>query len=179
MSAQQPNPYAPPTANVADAVDGSGDIEIAGRGTRLGAALLDSLVTFVFLIPAFIVGGSAMFANISSGAPAESVMIEMFTGLFGALVVVGLIAWAAITIVLVHRNGQTIGKKLVGIKVVRKDGSRASLGRIFWLRNVVNGLPSLIPIVGNFYFFVDSLFIFTESNQCIHDKIADTIVVRA
>src|SRR5690606_1805767 len=83
------------------------------------------------------------------------------------------------TLVLVHRYGQTIGKRMLGIRVVRSDGSRATLGRIFWLRNFVNGLPSAIPFVGNFYFFVDSLFIFGPRRQCLHDLIADTIVVRA
>jgi uncharacterized RDD family membrane protein YckC len=72
------------------------------------------------------------------------------------------------------RNGQSIAKKLLKIKVVRSDGSRASLGRIFWLRNVVNGLLSIIPAYG----IVDVLFIFGESRQCLHDKIADTIVIK-
>jgi uncharacterized RDD family membrane protein YckC len=178
MSAQQPNPYAPPSANVADATEEHGEMEIAGRGTRLGAYLLDILVSIVFALPALLVGGMTLFSSLGTN-PSPEDMVELFAGAFGVLLALGMIAWAVITIILVKRNGQTIGKKLVGIKVVRKDGSRASLGRIFWLRNVVNALPSLIPFVGGFYFFVDSLFIFTESNQCVHDKIADTIVVRA
>ena len=40
---------------------------------------------------------------------------------------------------LVQRNAQTIGKKLMGIKVARKDGSRATLARIFLLRKVMAG----------------------------------------
>jgi uncharacterized RDD family membrane protein YckC len=79
----------------------------------------------------------------------------------------------------VHKNGQTIGKRIVGIKVVRTDFSRATLGRIFWLRNVVNAIPGAIPYVGNVYGLVDHLFIFGESRQCVHDKIADTVVVKA
>ncbi len=59
------------------------------------------------------------------------------------------------------------------------ERSYASLGRIFWLRNVVNLIPSVIPYVGNIYGLVDALFIFSESRQCVHDKIADTIVVKA
>jgi uncharacterized RDD family membrane protein YckC len=90
-----------------------------------------------------------------------------------------MIGWLVLTILFVSRNSQTIGKKMLGIKVVRTDGSRASFGRIFWLRNVVNTLPSFIPLVGNFYGLVDSLLIFSEKQQCVHDKIADTIVVRA
>jgi len=87
--------------------------------------------------------------------------------------------WAVITIVFVARYGQSIGKRICGIKVVRTDGSKASFWRIFLLRNLVNGIPSLIPIVSTIYFLVDSLMIFSESRQCLHDKIASTIVVKA
>jgi uncharacterized RDD family membrane protein YckC len=90
-----------------------------------------------------------------------------------------LMAWTAVTVRLVWANGQSIAKVMVGIKVVRKDGSRASFARIFWLRNVVNSIPNFIPLVGNVYSLVDSLLIFGATRQCLHDRIADTIVVRA
>ena len=64
---------------------------------------------------------------------------------------------------------------MTGIKVVRSDGSPAALGRIFWLRNILNGVLGLIP----FYVLIDGLLIFADSRQCLHDKIADTIVVKA
>jgi uncharacterized RDD family membrane protein YckC len=92
-----------------------------------------------------------------------------------ALCAVGFIAWAWITILLVARYGQTMGKRILEIKVVRSDGSPASLGRIFWLRNVVNSLLGLIPL----YTLIDLLLIFGDRRQCIHDLIADTIVVKA
>jgi hypothetical protein len=49
------------------------------------------------------------------------------------------------------------------------------VGRIFWLRNVVNAALGVVP----FYALIDPLFIFSESQQCLHDKIADTIVIKA
>jgi uncharacterized RDD family membrane protein YckC len=91
------------------------------------------------------------------------------------LPVVGVIAWGWLTILFVSRNGQSIAKKMLGIKVVRSDGSPASLGRIFWLRNVVNTVLAFVP----FYGVVDALLIFGEARQCVHDKIADTIVIKA
>jgi uncharacterized RDD family membrane protein YckC len=87
----------------------------------------------------------------------------------------GFIAWAWITLLLVARYGQTIAKRMLDIKVVRSDGSQASLGRIFWLRNVVNTLLGVIPLCS----IIDPLFIFGERRRCIHDLIADTIVVKA
>ena len=96
----------------------------------------------------------------------------------GIITLAGLIAWCWLTIKYVARNGQSIAKKLLHIKVVRRDGSRASVSRIFWLRNVVNTLIGMVPLLGILYTIVDALFIFAESRQCLHDKIADTIVVK-
>jgi uncharacterized RDD family membrane protein YckC len=79
----------------------------------------------------------------------------------------------------VKRNGQTIAKKWLGIKVVRSDGSPASVGRIFWLRNVVNAIPGFIPLLGAVYSLVDHCLIFGERRRCLHDLIADTQVVMA
>jgi uncharacterized RDD family membrane protein YckC len=175
VSAAQPNPYAPPTANVSDVEVDSGVIEQAGRGARFGAAILDGIfMALLVYVPALMIGGVE-----SLGAAAGGDYSQLIFSSFGYAAFAGLIVWGVITFVLVKRNSQTLGKKLVGIKVVRSDGSHASLARIFWLRNVVNGIPTAIPIVGNVYALVDHLFIFTESRQCLHDKIADTIVIKA
>ena len=170
MSATSPNPYAPPTAEVSDVVE-EGSVEHADRGTRLGAAVVDTLVSAVVVLPLFFSVGAGML-NPDAWAAA-------LFGVAGILTLVLAIAWIVYTIYLVNKNSQTIGKKLLGIKVVRTDGSRATLGRIFWLRNVVNAIPSLIPYIGSFYGLADSLWIFGEKRQCLHDKIADTIVVKA
>src|SRR5262245_7386864 len=147
------NPYAPPQAAVEDIVDPSAQIVPAGRGTRLGATLLDGIVfgAMVYLPMMFgmILGGLTPSAVAGEGAVA-GVAIS-----FG-LALVGVAVWVVLTIRYVKRNGQTIGKKLLNIKVVRPDGSPISLGRIFWLRNVVNGVLAFIP----FYALIDPLFIF-------------------
>lgn len=164
------NPYAPPRAEVRDAVTRD-EAELAGRGERLGAAILDGLI-----------GTVLVFLPLMLGADFNKLMAGDVTGLSGmgaGLAVLDALILIGITIYLVQKNGQTIGKKIVGIKVVRSDFSRASLGRIFWLRNVVNAIPGMIPYVGNVYALVDHLFIFGESRQCVHDKIADTVVVKA
>ena len=176
---EQANPYAPPKAVVSDAVAGEG-VDPASRGSRLGAALLDSLVAFVIVLPLAISAGiSFAQAGLSQGASAASMLSAASFGGAALTTFVLSVAWIIYTIVLVSRNGQTIGKKLVGIKVVRSDGAKATLGRIFWMRNVVNLLPSMIPFVGSVYGLVDALFIFNEKRQCLHDKIADTIVILA
>ena len=65
------------------------------------------------------------------------------------------------------------------VRVVRTDGSPASLGRQIGLRYIVNAIPGAIPMVGSVYGLVDILFIFRGDRRCIHDMIADTKVVVA
>ena len=158
------NPYAPPRANVSDALPEEVELELASRGLRLGAFLLDGVIANVFVYVPFFIGAIAFPGRTDS--PSAMAL---------ALLVAGFVAWIWLTILYVVRNGQTIAKKLLNIKVVRTDGSPASLGRIFWLRNVVPGMLNITII----FYFVDPLFILSDSKQCLHDKIADTIVVNA
>jgi uncharacterized RDD family membrane protein YckC len=169
-SPNQANPYAPPQAEVRDTA-AHDETELAGRGTRFGAAILDSLIGGIAIAPMFI---GANFQAMQTGD-----YMNAFSGVGIGIAVIAWLILIGITIHLVHKNGQTVGKKILGIKVVRSDFSRASLARIFWLRNIVNAIPSMIPFVGNFYGIVDHVFIFGERRQCVHDKLADTIVVKA
>lgn len=170
-SQNQANPYAPPQAEVRDTVT-QGEFELAGRGERLGAAILDGLIAAILVV------GPLAFST-DFDAIAQRRYDGAFTGPGTTVALIGMLFLIGITIYLVHKNGQTLGKKIVGIKVVRSDFSRASLSRIFWLRNLANCIPGAIPYLGNVYGLIDHLFIFGERRQCVHDKIADTVVVKA
>ena len=166
------NPYAPPQAAVRDVRDPLAPVVHADRGTRLGAVLLDGLIfsamVYLPLLLILIVGAAA--GGSTPNQTAGTIAIVSFL-----LALAGFIAWCWLTIRYVKRNGQSIAKKILGIKVVRTDGSAVSLGRLFWLRNFLNILISIVPLYG----IVDALFIFGESRQCLHDKLADTRVVKA
>jgi uncharacterized RDD family membrane protein YckC len=174
------NPYAAPKAAVSD-ISGTVDAEPAGRGARLGAYLLDALIGGLLIYGPFLLfGGMGAITQAMQNPQADpTAALAVYTGLPGLGMLIGLIVWAAITIVLVKRNGQTIGKKLIGIKVVRSDGSPISLGRIFLLRNLVPGLIAAIPLAGLVFVLVDHLMIFSDKRQCLHDRFADSIVIRA
>ena len=163
------NPYAPQRDAGRDLLPE--EQELAGRGMRLLAWFLDGvIVSLMVWLPAVIVAAATrVFSQPSDQFDFRLLILPL------SLCAIGFIAWAWITLLLVARYGQTMAKRLLEIRVVRSDGSEASLGRIFWLRNVVNGLLKVIPLYG----LVDVLFIFGERRQTIHDLIADTIVVRA
>jgi len=165
------NPYAPPRAAVLDIVDSQDANVAADRGTRLGASILDGIIL------AGMVSVPLLLASILAGVGRQSGKDNTgaILAVFSVVASSGFIVWCWLTIKYVKDNGQSIAKKLLGIKVVRADGSPAGLGRIFWLRNFVNGLLGVIPLYG----FIEVLFIFGESRQCLHDKLADTIVIKA
>jgi uncharacterized RDD family membrane protein YckC len=156
---------------------------LAERGARLLAASIDELILLGIALPMVFGAIPTIITLVSGGTDPELIdtgdILRAMVGGPGTIVtVIALIAWCVITAWLVAANGQSIGKRIVGIKVVRTDGSPASFARIFLLRNVVNGLPNLLPYVGWLYQLVDPLLIYQESRQCLHDRIADTIVVR-
>jgi uncharacterized RDD family membrane protein YckC len=165
------NPYAPPVAEVLDIPAAAEEQVPAPRATRLGAYLLDSVIFGAKVYMPFTFG--SMFSGVTATSRAAGFGVGLLLGCIGFAV------WAWITVKDVMANGQSIAKKMLGIKVVQANGTPASLGRIFWRRNVINVIIGAVPILGAIYNVVDVLFIFGESQQCLHDKIADTIVVIA
>jgi uncharacterized RDD family membrane protein YckC len=165
-----PNPYAPPRARVHDVSVSSNKIVLAERSARLGAAFVDGLImsalVYLPMLVGFALGGAAGSGNSSADG---FVMIGLVLGLIGFVVFV-VLTWRQMA-----QTGQSLAKKYFNIKVVMSDGSPASMGTLILKRNVLNGLLGIIPAYG----FVELLFIFGEKRQCLHDRIADTIVVVA
>jgi len=165
------NPYAAPAARVIDPLQ-TDTQELADRGTRLGAAIVDGLIyAVVAVVPAIALpavigrGGGARMSDTAAG------VMFFFVGLLFLAVLV-------INCVLLHKYGQTIAKRLFKIKIVRSDGSRCGLARVIFARWLPVGLLGAIPLVGYIVSLLDPLLIFREDYRCLHDHIADTVVVK-
>jgi hypothetical protein len=65
------------------------------------------------------------------------------------------------------------------IRVARPDGSNRAWAASFVARYLPMALVGAVPFVGGMVSLVDSLLIFRDDRRCLHDQIADTIVVRA
>lgn len=75
---------------------------------------------------------------------------------------------------LLVKSGQTIGKKLLRIRIVMADtGEHPSWYRLLLLRSFLPAVLSLVP----FFSTVNTLLIFQEDRRCLHDLIAGTKVV--
>jgi len=162
------NRFAPPVARVDDV--SVGEAALAGRGARFGAAFLDGLLQ-----------GGVYYALAFSVVP--SLMPNPKTGASGAGVVAQFAVFVLILLALqgylLATQGQTIGKKLLGIRIVRTSGEKVDAVRVLGLRYVLIWAIAMIPVVGWIFSLVDVLMIFRDSRKCLHDNIADTIVVKA
>jgi uncharacterized RDD family membrane protein YckC len=169
MSEQKGNLYAPPEARVDD-VHADGELELAGRGTRLVAAIVDGLIysAVFWLMMVFVFRIS--FQEMAAVTFGKQVLMQIG----------GIVTFMILNGHLLAKNGQTIAKKLMNIKIVRSDGNAAGLGRIVFLRLAPLWLMTLVPVVGMVVVgLVDPLLIFRQSRKCLHDTIADTIVIKA
>ncbi len=183
------NPFAPPRAHVQDHFNGPSEMVTATRMSRFLAILVDASPGLVVGVIAGIMV-AVMMPGLFSGNFDPRGMSGMAT--FGVLFFVfgvAVIAWLIWNIVLIYKYGQTIGKKVMGIRVVRMDGSRVTFARFFFLRwlgiAVISWIVSAVGIaihlrfLGNLISLVDALLIFGAAHRCLHDYIADTQVVTA
>jgi uncharacterized RDD family membrane protein YckC len=168
------NPYLAPKATVADVVAAPGENVLAGRLTRLGASIIDGLIQFLVVL--------LIMSPIFSNRGFEGITVWMRENPFLSPVlsaVIGFAVYSAVNFHLLRKNSQTIGKYLCGIKIVRSDGSTADVQRILFYRYLPVVIASQVPVIGGLIVFIDPLFSFRESRKCLHDEIADTIVIKA
>lgn len=168
MSEHDPNPFAPPSSMPAQG-GFEGGPPLARRLTRLVAVIIDGAIMLAVTIPVFLGFG------VNQGPP-DTFSIVGFVG----QLLFGIVVYLAIHGYLLATRGQSVGKYLLGIKIVDAESYEIlDFGKLVGLRIVPVWLVSAIPIIGGLLAMVDALFIFQENRRCVHDLIAGTIVVEA
>jgi uncharacterized RDD family membrane protein YckC len=160
------NPYATPRSFAPRAersAIGSSDV-LASRGSRLAAALIDGVAAMTLLVPGI---GGLVFLGADSG-------LSTVGGLGIAVSVIALIGFCVYQIAMLVREGQSLGKKWMHIRIVNyDDGMVPPAGKLLLMRYVLNSALGNLP----FYAFADVLLIFGNERRCIHDYLAGTKVV--
>jgi uncharacterized RDD family membrane protein YckC len=127
----------------------------ASFGRRAAAKVLDVLTVAVALVPMIVLGWRWL--------PFELAPIAL-----GAGIIAGSWTFAVYVVVAEARLGQTLGKRLLGLRVVRESGARISIGQ-----SIVRQLPLFLEI-----FAIDVLFaLFTEKRQRAFELLSNTRVV--
>ena len=163
------NPYRAPET-VAAQPPSSPPGQLASRWARLGGAIIDGVVITVVGLPVeYAMGVYDNFPDISEPTSQVGLLSLSFS----------CVLFLVLNGYLMATRGQTIGKSLLRMRMVRTNGKAATFGRLMWLRYLPQWVVVLIPILGPYLAFVDPLFIFRRDKRCVHDLIAGTMVVRA
>jgi uncharacterized RDD family membrane protein YckC len=149
---------------------------LASWGSRVGATIIDWLV---LLIPAAILS-----ALLIGGFDEDSTAWELI-----GFSILSFTLWSAIVLLYApllmirggERNGQTLGKQVVGITVVRDTGEPFG----FWyavlrevvVKNLLVGIASsIIPLIP---WLLDNLWpLWDNENRALHDMVVKTHVIR-
>lgn len=158
----------PPTGAAATPMGAGGPP--ADRVKRLVATVLDGLI---FAVTA----GMAFGMGFLSGAGFHW-GVGLLSG-FGLMSIV----WLGMLVCqcyLLAIRGQTIGKIVMGLRIVRfEDGGNPGFVKAVLLRTFLWAIITAVPVVGTLIGVVGILFIFRDDQRCLHDHLAGTRVVNA
>jgi uncharacterized RDD family membrane protein YckC len=148
---------------------------LASWGSRLAAYLIDGLI---LLIPAVLL--TVVVIAIAAGSDTGAIVTAIVG--FLAFLTVALVYAPVLMARAGQNNGQTWGKQMMNIRVVRDSGQPMSFG---WgaLREIgVKGFAvtiasSIIPFIPWFLNYFWPLW--DDQNRCLHDMICSTHVVSA
>ena len=160
----------------------TGPGSLANPGIRLLARFLDGLV---FLPVTLVIGGIAIAliaahagpifpktnpdGTLSSTPPG---FVWLYVGLFAVFAVQGVL-FVAYEAIATARYGRTLGKRWVKIRPITTEGHALGDGRS-WGRAALVWVANLLGWLG----LLDSLWcLWDGDSQCVHDKIATTLVV--
>jgi uncharacterized RDD family membrane protein YckC len=164
------NPYQSPQSVVADFSTGA---DLASRGARLGAALLDGLIMMLVIMPVMYFGGYFTALGEAAIAGKQPFALQIGWG------VVGIAIAFAIQYIPLKASGQTWGKKIVGLRIVDMQGQQPGIGVLLGKRYLFANGVGLLPIVGALISTVNVLLIFRSDKRCLHDLVAGTQVINA
>lgn len=170
------------------------EVTVAGAGDRILAALLNQLFTFLVLLVPFV--GLIAFAIKNEGRIGSGE--EMFGLLLGTtsfwVGLAGILAYTVIQIYYMSRDGQSLGKKIMRIRVLKTDGRNPGFVGTVLVREIAwsvlvaiiaaiigliageNGenAINLLAFLANFVL----LFMIKRDRRTLYDMMADTVVVK-
>lgn len=144
------------------------DLPLAGAGSRGLARIIDVLILFAVQL---VVGGllaGLLIAAVTAGGSGAT-LIGLAIGAW--MLVLFLVQWSFLTFLELRGRGQTPGKRLLGLRVVRDDGGELTLVAAL-LRNLLR--LDLLPAGG----VIDlALMGWRRDGQRLGDLAAGTVVV--
>lgn len=162
---------APPPRKVAS--DGT---PLADVGSRIGAYLLDFLVAYGLAMPLFIIASTALGHDVITHA------LDVTT--------LAVAVWYVYQVVMLHRDGQTLGKKLLKIRVRPATPQAEGGPGLSWGSSLVRPLIVGVAVAGPAISWIGSIaapimlvnlvvMLAQGQRRALHDLVAGTVVVVA
>lgn len=128
-----------------------------GVGLRAVAVIIDTVILMIVgWVIALFFGGATSGGFALSGGPALLLFLIAI----------------AYYIVLEAQQGATVGKMLLGLRVVKEDGSA-----IDWQASIVRNLLRIVD--GLFVYLVGAILVWTsDKKQRLGDRLANTVVIK-
>jgi uncharacterized RDD family membrane protein YckC len=147
-------------ASFADSYLSAEPLEAAPHGDRILAKIIDGLPIVLMFVVVFLLG------RMMAGS-----LFQRTWFMFGPLALIGaMLIWPIYTIAAEYWSSATVGKRLMGLRVVQESGARITLGQAF-----VRQLSLVFQVL-----LFDCLFaLFTEKRQRACELLSKTRVVRA
>jgi uncharacterized RDD family membrane protein YckC len=163
------DPYGGGTGAVSDPL--AGMPPLGSRGKRLLARIIDG---FVIGIPVYLL--AALFTGFDYGYDSADGTGSQYW--FGGVYTLVYFLYEGL---MLSRSGQTVGKRLMHLRVAILRNGQVPGGAPAWVRAGIYHIPTLVPCLGFLFWLVNVLFCTWDKpyQQCVHDKGAKTVVVRA
>ena len=159
--------------------------KLSSPGRRLGAFAIDTVLVVAF-VAAFVLAALGLMAtnggqnfvqslmesaNSSQGATVD-ITPDGERALASGLIVagVGVIAFLALNLIF-YAQGTTPGKKILGMRVIKEDGSTAGMGTMILREWIGKFISHLVMSLGFIWILIDT------NRQGWHDKLVSTYVV--
>lgn len=147
--------------------------DYASVGGRIAAIIIDTIILWVIaIIIAIPLGLWTAFMGLMTDFTA---IMNIWTNatVWGTFAIVNAIVWILYFSYFESTSGQTPGKRAMGIKVTKEDGSKASFGDAL--------VRTILRIIDGIFIYILGLIIIlvTEKKQRLGDILARTVVVKA
>ncbi len=168
-------------------------MELATAGQRIGAYCVNLIITMLCYIPIVVAGinlGMEKAEQVASMSDFAILLIILQDYPNYVWMTVGLLMiYCVIQVVMMSKTGQSIGKRIVGIKVVTENGDNPGFVGTVLMREVVFNIIlffiGLIPFLGGVVRFCVwvavfvMIFLENSNRRTLQDKLAKTLVVKA
>ncbi len=170
---QEPKPAPKPKEASASPMvqPAASQFKLASLGKRFIAICIDGFIVALFSFAVMVVLGHFAQLYEAMATLDEAIVAAAISQFQSDAIPVNLVVSAVYNVVLMRAfNGQTLGKMVFGMRVVKKNGGRITALDAF-LRNVFGYTVSQIFLLGYIWAALD------RERQAWHDKMAGTVVV--